>query len=182
MLHCLVPSVMPFRQNAVQSVSVYEQALASSPAAVQHLRQVAASDDNVPLASAISECLDALVKPSSPPRNGSISPRSVLDAFRYVSTSHCALCYLLMRAVKLSDWQDSMAPLYKVTTCYYTQGIPPCRLSQRRRAERFCRSLGASVWYSGLRVCQTSLNSWQSFAASTVIMEIHLLFAVSKLK
>ncbi len=82
---------MPFRQNAVHEVSVYEQALASSPAAVQHLRQVAASaaNDDVPLASAISECLDALVKPSSPPRNGSISPRSVLDAFRYVNPSHC---------------------------------------------------------------------------------------------
>ncbi len=92
MLRSLVTSVMPFRQRAVHEVSVYEQALASSPAAVQHLRQVAssASDDDVPLASAISECLDALTKPSSPPRNGSISPRSVLDAFRYVSTSHCA--------------------------------------------------------------------------------------------
>ena len=107
MLRSLVTSVMPFRQRAVHEVSVYEQALASSPAAVQHLRQVAssASEDDVPLASAISECLDALTKPSSLPRKGSISPRSVLDAFRYVSTSHCALCYLLMRAVKLSDWQ-----------------------------------------------------------------------------
>ncbi len=145
MLHCLVPSVMPFRQNAVQSVSVYEQALASSPAAVQHLRQVAASDDNVPLASAISECLDALVEPASPPRNGSISPRSVLDAFRYVSPSHCTPCYLLARVEKLSDWQDPIAPSQKVTTCYCTQGIPPCRLSHRWRAERFCRSFGASV-------------------------------------
>ena len=92
MLRSLVTSVMPFRQRAVHEVSVYEQALASSPAAVQHLRQVAssASDDDVPLASAISECLDALTKPSSLPRKGSISPRSVLDAFRYVSTSHCA--------------------------------------------------------------------------------------------
>ncbi len=83
---------MPFRQNAVHEATVYEQALASSPAAVQHLRQVAssASDDDVPLASAISECLDALVMPASSPRNGSMSPRSVLDAFRYVSPTHCA--------------------------------------------------------------------------------------------
>ena len=92
MLQCLVTSVMPFRQKAVHEVSVHEQALASSPAAVKHLRQVAfsASDDDVPLASAISECLDALIKPFSPPRNGSISPRSVLDAVRCVNTSQCS--------------------------------------------------------------------------------------------
>ncbi|KAL0029606.1 hypothetical protein WJX79_007677 [Trebouxia sp. C0005] len=67
------------------------QALASSPAAVQHLRQVTSctSNDDVPLASAIFKCLDALAKPSSPPRNGSISPRSVLDAFREYLPADC---------------------------------------------------------------------------------------------
>ncbi|DBA91538.1 TPA: hypothetical protein ACH3X1_003161 [Trebouxia sp. C0004] len=116
-----------------------EQALASSPAAVQHLRQVAssASDDDVPLASAISEILDALTKPSSPPRNGSVSPRSVLDAFREYLPADC------LRDGEQNDSAEVLELLYNTLATEFAKqaSIPSSALQQAQSAWRVLSSM-----------------------------------------